>query len=251
MTTKPQLGIVDWGIGGISIHQLIKSRLGDIPIIYFSDTGATPYGKMSRPQLVTRLNAVTAYLKAQGVTHLVFGCNAASTALNFIDQSGLKIEGVIESAVDVTARMKPKLLSVIGGSRTVRSGVYRSAFGRRGIQVQQRVAQPLSGLIESGDVSSVTLREQCRKILAPIKDSSHVLLACTPYPAILTVLREFVSSDTVFIDPASEMVNRIKRWKVPAGGTDSFITTGDPSKMRAAAFKAFNFKIANVRRVTL
>ena len=75
-----RLGIIDWGIGGISIYKVIKEMLG-VPVIYFSDTGVTPYGKMTRGKLVSRLNAVIGHLKSDGVTHLAIGCNAASTAI--------------------------------------------------------------------------------------------------------------------------------------------------------------------------
>jgi glutamate racemase len=248
---KAQLGILDWGIGGISIYRLLKSRLGNVSIVYLSDTGATPYGKMSCPELVTRLNAVTRFLKSRGVTNLVLGCNAASTAIHLLNHDNLVIEGVIESAVKVAADMKPKRLGLIGGGRTVRSGVYRTALAERGIQVRQRVAQPLSGLIESGDVSSAGLRHECAKILEPLRDCSHILLACTHYPAIQPILKDFVAPATIFIDPAAELVNRISQWHLPVGGEDSFLTTGNPKSMQTAAFKAFGVRIDRVRQVTI
>jgi glutamate racemase len=251
MKRKSHLGIVDWGIGGLGIHQLIKSRLGNVPVIYFSDTGVTPYGKMSRPELRARLNAVIALLRSRGVTHLVFGCNAASTVIPFLEAGELKLEGVIASAVRLTERKRPRRLALIGGRRTVLSGVYRNALSSRGIKVEQRIAQPLSALIEAGDVSSATLRRQCQTILAPLRDCSHVLLACTHYPAILPILKEFVSPKTVFIDPAGELVNRIKRWPLTRGGTDLFLTSGDPEKMKIAAFKVFGSKLRNVEQVTI
>ena len=58
MKRPSKLAIVDWGIGGISIYKLVKERLGDVGVVYFSDTGAMPYGKMSRRELTSRLNAV-------------------------------------------------------------------------------------------------------------------------------------------------------------------------------------------------
>ena len=75
-----RLGILDWGIGGVSIYRIIKERAAKAPVTYLSDTGATPYGKMSRDELVSRLNAVIMFLKTRGVTHLAIGCNAASTS---------------------------------------------------------------------------------------------------------------------------------------------------------------------------
>ena len=247
-----RLGIIDWGIGGVSIYKLIREQLGDIPVTYFSDTGATPYGKMSRTELPSRLDAVIGYLKTFGVTHIVIGCNAASTAIPFLGDHGLRIEGVIESAVEMTTRLKPKRLGLIGGRRTVLSGVYRKAFAARGMIVQQRIAQPLSGLIESGDISSEKLQNEVKRILTPIRNSSHILLACTHYPAIMPVLRDHVSNKTVFIDPASDLARKIARWKLqPISGDDGFLTSGDAVAMKAAAKAAFGVNIERVTRVAV
>ena len=240
------LGIIDWGIGGIGVYKALKASRPDASVIYFSDTGVTPYGKMAPDDLVERLDRVIAFVKSQGVTHLIIGCNAASTAIPRIDPQGLKIEGVIDSAVEATARLKPKRLGLIGGKRTVVSGVYRRAFADRGIEVDQRVAQPLSALIEAGDLSSDTLRNECRRILSPIKNSSHLLLACTHYPAIRDVIREFVLPWTVIIDPAAELVRRTARWQFDAGENDRFFTSGDPTQMKRAARLAFGCKLTNV-----
>jgi glutamate racemase len=249
MQNKPRLAILDWGIGGISVLQAIKARLGDVPVLYLSDTGVTPYGKMSRGELVARLHHVSTLLQAHGATHLVIGCNAASTALPWLKVAGLPIAGVIESAVRVTAQLQPARLALIGGRRTVLSGVYRRALATHDIQVAQRIAQPLSALIESGDVSSPELRAQCRRILAPLKNCSHLLLACTHYPAITSVLREFVAADMVFINPAGALAEHIKHWLLPTSGTDIFLTTGDPAQMQQAAWRAFGYQIATATRI--
>ena len=251
MNKNEYLGIIDWGIGGISIHKLVRERLGPVPTIYFSDTGVTPYGKMTRPELVARLNTVIGYLRSRGVTHLVIGCNAASTAIPFLNKSNVEIAGVIESAVRLTRRAKPERLGLIGGRRTVLSGVYRRAFAEAGITVRQRIAQPLSGMIESGDVSSPALRGECKRILAPIKNSSHILLACTHYPAIASVMRDIVSPETVFVDPAEELVSEVIRWKLSPGDEAVFLTSGDTAKMKKAAGSAFGVTINKVKKVTL
>ena len=245
-----KLGIIDWGIGGVSIYKLIRDQLG-VPVTYFSDTGVTPYGKMSRAELVSRLDAVTEHLRSKGITHLVIGCNAASTAIPYLKDQGVKIEGVIESAIRSTSKLKPKNLGLIGGRRTVLSGVYRRGFASNGIALKQRIAQPLSALIESGDVSSETLQTECRKILSPLKNCSHILLACTHYPAITEVMRPVVSDKTVFVDPAADLVVRVEKWKLPTAGDDIFLTSGDVSKMKKAAFEAFGVEIEHVEKVPI
>ncbi|MBK7801961.1 MAG: aspartate/glutamate racemase family protein [Chloracidobacterium sp.] len=183
-TMAGRLGIIDWGIGGVSIYKLIKEQIGDVPVTYLSDTGATPYGKMSRPELTARLDSVIEYLKGRGVTHIIIGCNAASTAIPHLADHAIPVDGVIVPATKMAAKLKPTKLGLIGGRRTVVSGVYRRLLKAQNIEVKQRIAQPLSALIESGDVVSETLRGEAKRILAPLKNCSHILLACTHYPAI-------------------------------------------------------------------
>lgn len=251
MRIKPRLGIIDWGIGGLGIYKLIRARLGPVPALYFSDTGVTPYGKMSRHELVARLNSVLDFLRSQEIRHLVVACNAASTVIPFLKVGRLKVEGVVESAVRAAQRRRPTKLALIGGRRTVLSGMYRRALAERGIPVIQRIAQPLSGFIESGDVSSSALRSECRRILSPLANCSHILLACTHYPAIIPVMKEAVSEDTVFVDPAAELVKRIRQWNLPFGEADTILTTGDPEKMAAAALIAFGVDFKKIRKVTI
>ena len=246
-----RLGIIDWGVGGVSIYKLIKEQLGDVPVTYFSDTGVTPYGKMSRGELVSRLDAVIKFLKSRGVKHVVIGCNAASTAISQLSDHGISVEGVIDSAVATATNAKPSRLGLIGGRRTVVSGVYRKAFAERNIGVRQRIAQPLSALIESADVSSQALHDACEQILGPIRNCSHILLACTHYPAITEVLKTHVSPETRFIDPASDLVKNVAKWKFALGGEDEFLTSGDAVAMKKAAKAAFGVKIEKVKNVVV
>lgn len=245
-----RLGIIDWGIGGIGLVKLLKQERGDVAVTYLSDTGVTPYGKMKRSELVSRLDSAISYLKSGGVTHVIIGCNAASTAVTDLRDHRIPIEGVINAAITDVVKRSPARLGLIGGRRTVLSGVYRRAFAKHGIAVKQRIAQPLSGLIEGGDVSSETLRGECRRILTPLRNSSHILLACTHYPAIAPVMADFVSSDTEFIDPAPALLAAVRRWRLPSGGRDIYLTTGSPEKMKSAALGAFGWQIAEAARVS-
>lgn len=246
-----RLGIIDWGIGGVSIYKLVREQLGHVPVTYLSDTGATPYGRMSRTQLVTRLDAVVEYLISEkGVSHLVIGCNAASTAVPFLAEHGIPVLGVIEPAIELAVRQKPRKLGVIGGRRTVLSGVYRRGFAARGIRVDQRIAQPLSAMIEAGDTSSPALRDAADQIISPLRSCSHILLACTHYPAITPILESFLT-DTVLINPAAELIGSIKQWNVTPGGSTEFVTTGDPKAMRTAARSAFGIEIPKPVRIDL
>jgi glutamate racemase len=246
-----RIGIIDWGIGGVSIYKLIKGRMSGVAVTYFSDTGEVPYGKMSRMVLTSRLDKVIEYLKSRGVTHVVIGCNAASTAIGDLEDHAIPVLGVIDAGVRMTARQRPQKLGLIGGRRTVLSGVHRLAFARRSIGIRQRIAQPLSALIEGGDISSDQLHCEARRILGPLRGCSHVLLACTHYPAILPVLQRHAPK-VKFLDPAEELIAVIKRQKISrSNGRDEFLTTGNTATMKKAAKRAFHVTIPVVTRVSL
>ncbi|HEY2847606.1 MAG TPA: aspartate/glutamate racemase family protein, partial [Pyrinomonadaceae bacterium] len=229
----------------------IKDRIPGVPVVYFSDTGVTPYGKMSRLELKRRLDKVIDHLKSRGTTHIVIGCNAASTAIDYLDDHAVPIFGVIQPAVRMTIRYRPEKLGLIGGHRTVVSGVHRRAFAEHGIGVKQRIAQPLSGMIEDGDIGSDRLHSETRRILKPLRNCSHVLLACTHYPAILPVLRQYAPK-VKFLDPAEELVAVLKRQKIRRShGPDGFLTTGSTATMKKAAKNAFGVNVPAVTRVRL
>jgi glutamate racemase len=55
VTRQRTLGIVDWGIGGIGLLQRLDVRAPRLPVVYWSDTGAIPYGKQQTRDLSARL----------------------------------------------------------------------------------------------------------------------------------------------------------------------------------------------------
>jgi hypothetical protein len=64
-------------------------------------------------------------------------------------------------------------------------------------------------------------------------------------------MKEAVSEDTVFVDPAEELVRRIRRWELPIGGADRIFTSGDPQKMKSAALNAFGVEFEKITRITI
>lgn len=246
-----RLGLIDWGIGGIGVLKELRQNLGLIDVVYFSDTGATPYGKMSRKQLTERLDTVIAFLANQGASSVVIACNAASTAIPDLKDHGIKISGVIAPAIDLAREMAPKDLGLIAGRRTVVSGIYRRALAKHGIALMQRIAQPLSGMIERGDTDSDELHQAAKKIISPLKHCSHILLACTHYPAIANVLKKYISVETQLIDPAFAVVNEIKDREISLSGFERFFTTGDADAMKTSARSAFGVEIKKVEKAKI
>lgn len=248
------LAILDWGIGGIDFHARVRARHPDVPMIYWSDSGATPYGKLSREALAARVAAVAGALRDRGATRLVIACNAASTVLDHpvVAGAGLPVSGVIAPAIAAALADPARRLGVIGGRRTIRSGLYRRALLAAGRRVCQRVAQPLSAMVERGELDGPALASELDRILAPLRRIDALVLACTHYTALLAPVRERLPGVRI-IDPAAATLAEVERsgWLSGHGGTDMFLTTGSPTATREAARLAFGARLPEVQQVLL
>ncbi|MFZ2240904.1 MAG: glutamate racemase, partial [Gordonia amarae] len=70
------LGLIDWGIGGIGLLRLLDETAPGRDVIYFSDTGAVPYGRLRTDELARRLLAVVTDLAARGATEVMLACHS-------------------------------------------------------------------------------------------------------------------------------------------------------------------------------
>ena len=255
IVANPQgkLAILDYGIGGLECWQRIKRRHPKLSTIYLSDSGFTPYGQLTEVDLRERLYTLSSALKRRGASTLVIACNAASSVLPHMSLD-LPTQGIIESALDLVNLSGFKRVGVIGGQRTIESCVYHHALTQAGIQVVQRIAQPLSACIESGDLDSPTLHMHLHRITAPLRDQEAVLLACTHYPAI-TGLIQLMLPQVTLLNPVDMLIEHVeRRWKLKSfeqGSTDQILTTGSKTIMMMAAQDAFSVSLPGIDQVSL
>ena len=262
------IGILDWGIGGLGFFRALRARHPQIAVVYWSDAGETPYGKLPASRLAARVRTVAGRMADLGVRRVVVACHAASTVLPLLGVAGtagmvdtaagpVEMTGVIAHAVHMVGGGDPRarrddvdVVGIIGGRRTIRSGIYRRALGARGRTIHQRVAQPLSARVEAGDLSSAALGRELDAILGPLRAADRVLLACTHYPALAARIAERLPGVRL-LDPVDAMLAWVSRhWRrAGAAAPDRFLTTGDPAAMRRAAAAAFGVHLDRVRRI--
>lgn len=241
-----KIGICDYGIGGIGLYKLLRPRT-TADIVYFSDSGFTPYGKVPEAELRERMEQVTAWFNAQGVDRIAVACNAASTVI----RQSQDVTGIIPHGINIVMQQQPRSVAIVGGARTIESKSYQTIFEKNSIDVVQRVAQNLSIRIEAGDVDSPELDEDLAEIFTPISDAEYTLLACTHYPAIAHRIQRFTYS--TLLDPCAEMAEWIfENWEGMNGGSkDEWFTTGDVEQMKFAAHRAFGVELHAAERIQL
>ncbi len=240
--------MLDWGIGGLDVVAKLRAAGMRRPIVYLSDAGAPPYGTQTDAALARRVRALVLALAGHGCDEVVLACNAASTVLGALtDLPVRRVVGVIEPGIHATLRAGVQDVLVLGGRRTIDSGVYGNALRPRGIRVTEIIAQPLSALIERGLVRGPEVESTLAQILASVRDASALVSACTHYLAALPALEAALPHLTRIIDPAQALVD-LYFDPVSAAPTasipDRYWTTGDPSASRRAALAAFGFDAA-------
>lgn len=240
--TDACLGIIDWGIGGVGLVNALDRLVPGLPVLYWSDAGATPYGRMGVDELTDRLLRVVTALAERGATEVVLACNAASTVVARLGTAPVAVEGIIAHGL---ASVSEDLASigVLGGQRTIDAGHYQRGLSRPGRVVLARVAQPLSAHIEAGRIGSAQFQADLADIVSPLHRVDALVLACTHYPA---ASRWFTAAlpQARLIDPAEHLAAAIA-YRYPQAASAArpadrvFLTTGDPDAMRHNAARAW------------
>lgn len=237
-----RVAIMDYGIGGLGLFRKLKQLRPAMGITYFSDSGEVPYGKLPQKQLYERVCKVINFLKSQGADIVIVACHAASSVSTLLDDDD--VIDMIGCTKALTTNAHIRDLGIIGGGRTIRSGIYSKHFRDQGVHVAQRIAQPLSILIESGEVDSKSVDVEIEKILSPIKHVDGLLLACTHYPVLNGKIKEFLGDKCEVIDPIDQLLESIhpiiKDFKE---GEDVFYTTGDDKLMTSVAASIYDIQI--------
>ncbi len=236
------IGILDWGIGGCGFYDLLRQKSA-VPIVYLSDSGYTPYGKVPKEELVTRVEKCIRFLKDKGASHIVIACNAAGSVV----QTDENIVNVIQYALKIVKHSDYDKIGIIGGKRTIESGIFESNNSH-----VLNVAQKLSAHIEAGNLSGEKLENDVREILTPLENVQALLLACTHYPAIKSVFRKYLHDSCVLLDPAEHMLHYIEEnWDINDYDVkaNQWFTTGDINQTKRAAQLAFNVHISQINKI--
>ncbi len=241
------IGICDWGIGGAGLYKMLRSFRSNADIVYISDSGFTPYGKVSAEELKLQLEKVFQHFHSLGIDHIAVACNAASTVVN----SDNKIRGIIGHGIDMMKNVTRTEIGIVGGIRTIESNVYKDPLEAMGFKVIQQIAQPLSARVEAGDIDSEELDEVIKTIFEPLSDLRYIMLACTHYPAVYDRIQQVVPRARLLC-PEAWMGSWIAdHWSMKGKGTIQWMTTGDAEQMQYALKRSFNLDADTIEKIIL
>jgi len=110
------IGVFDSGIGGLSVHRELVSRLPDADFVYLADQAMTPYGGRAGEEIVDLTRAGCERLFTQGCDLVILACNtAAAVALRRLQQTWLPgYRKEIGRAVNVLGIIVPTIEAATG-----------------------------------------------------------------------------------------------------------------------------------------
>lgn len=204
----------DSGIGGLTVVRALMERLPFENIIYFGDTARVPYGIKSVETINRYASQITEFLLKKNVKLLVVACNTmAAVAYQAIkDLSPVPVLEVIESsariAVDETTA---KSVGVIGTPATINSNAYARAIHLldKEIKIFSQACPLFVPLVEEGWFDHPATRLIAQEYLKPVlaEQIDALVLGCTHYPLLKSLLQEIVGPEIKLVDSAEAMAD--------------------------------------------
>lgn len=222
---KP-IGILDSGLGGVSVVLALQKAYPDMAMVYLADQIHAPYGSKSKEEICAIMHQNIRWFEQQGITEVLLACNTASSnALDYLHQHfpNMNIEGIID--VTVQQLDDADCVGVLATSATIASHAYKTKINQRlDALVVEQAAPELVAMIEgmaSEDEFSLILDDYC----APIRECDTVILGCTHYPLIRELIASKVSGRIV--DSIQPIVKSYKS-RIYEQGEVRIYTTKDP-----------------------
>ncbi len=217
------IGVFDSGFGGLTVLRALMRQLPGAQFAFLGDTARLPYGSKSR-RTIARYAAQSAQflVREQGAEFLVIACNTASAlALDAIqDAVPVPVLGVIEpgaSAAHAASRTGDVL--VVATEATVHSHAYAAACRAHGLNVLEKACPLLVPLVEEGwtdhpvtaDVVDIYLNELRAEAQEQGLQPDTLVLGCTHYPLLRTVIERAVRPGVKVIDSAESAAQAVAR----------------------------------------
>jgi glutamate racemase len=259
------IGVLDSGVGGLTVLRAIHDRLPLESTVYVADLLHFPYGPRYPEEVRGYAFDIIRYLQSRDVKMVVIACNTATAAaLNPAREVfDIPIVGVIspgaQAAVEATRR---NLVAVISTEGTRLSQEYLHAIKELDptVGVYQKACPELVDIVEEGDAQTKRAEQALRRDLAEIVSlgADVLVLGCTHYPLLMPAIEHVYPNTFTLVDSARTTAAKVERLLSHANmkATDGtprheIVVTGAPERFHEVAAVLFGESVPDVREVNL
>ena len=213
------IGIMDSGVGGLSVFREIRKVLPGEHFIYYSDNAHCPYGEKSPEYIRQRLRSIMDFFISRGAEAVVLACNTATAAaIEWLRKTYsvpfIGMEPAVKPAALGTAT---GVVGVLATAGTLKGSKYLNTKGRFSdrISIEEHVGKGFVELVESGVLEGAEAESVVKESLEPLlkAGADRIVLGCTHYPFLTGTMRKVAEGlgygDVEFIDPAPAVARRL------------------------------------------
>ena len=216
LKNKP-IGVLDSGVGGISVLRHIHALLPHEDLIYFADSKHAPYGNKTLDEIKARCFEIADFLIEKGVKALVVACNTATAAA--IDELRetfniliIGMEPAVKPAAEASKNGVIGVLATVGTLKSAQFAGLLESYGRN-VQVVTQGCIGLVECIERGELNTENTRDLLKKYCAPLlaEGADTIVLGCTHYPFVRPLIEQIVGDKVAIIDTSTAVARQLQK----------------------------------------
>ena len=222
MERIPKIGILDSGIGGVSVLQKLLTIIPSARYVYYADTANAPYGTKTIDELCVLAQKGIDYLQEHDVESIVVACNTLSgKVVHTIKETiSIPVYSMIELGYEhAYIPWQVENLYLFATQATIADGSYRT-FLHRHFAIKTYHEESLPALViwaERGHFEGTDVEQYIASICGTISPESIVILGCTHYPLYAPIFSQYLPKDTILYDPA---ISVAKQFQCYTGGQE-------------------------------
>ena len=209
------IGVMDSGVGGLTVLKELKILCPNENYIYFGDTKNLPYGEKTKQELIALAKKVFDFYAKKNVKAVVMACNTTSATVydELKDNYDFKIYPIIQVVANcITKDSNLNRIAIMATNATVNSKKYSQELQKNKIDLKvfEQACPKWVPIVEKKltnyDEKKV-ITEYLKEVLA--FNPQKIILGCTHYPYLLNKLEKYAPKE-LFINPAKIFANYIK-----------------------------------------
>ena len=211
------IGVLDSGVGGLSVLREIRSQLPHEHLLYVADSKHAPWGDKAVEEIRRRARTIADFLLGQDAKAIVIASNTGTAAAAETLRTTLPVPVIaMEPAVKpAAAATKTGVIGVLVTVATSESDRFRSLLERFGSHatVITQAAPGLVERVEAGDLFGARTRELVERYTRPFVESGAdtIVQGSTHYPFLRPLIADVVGDHVTLIDTGAAVARQVQR----------------------------------------
>jgi glutamate racemase len=215
MNAPLRIGMMDSGVGGLSVLREVRALLPEHPVLYLADSAWCPYGNKPPRAIRSRVLALADHLVGEGCGIVVVACNSATIHGVELLRATYPIPFVgMEPAVKPAAeRTRSGVIGVLATEASIAGEKFHRLIHTHapGVTVITRPCPRFVELVEAGILDGPEAEDAVREAVEPLLDGGAdvLVLGCTHYPFLRPVLERFLPPGVTLLDTGPAVARRV------------------------------------------